>query len=228
MGKQVIIFIIALAVGALSAVTVVNYLHMQDQIRSLKYQVEQGSTTSGQIVQASPSQLETVEQKGVPAGGPTYSSDIYSQRNYELEIQESKALISDLSSQNKKLLKEKLAIEKKLASVTASFARSKAELDSFKATNEKGIFAKVSNNTTSLTQPVEAEVLDVNPDLNIVILNKGSQQGMQLGVLFSVIRGEDVIAKIKVIEVRETFTGTRIIEKLRGWPISGDRVILWK
>jgi len=226
MGKQVIIFSIALAVGAFSALMVVNYLQMQSQIRSLKNQVEQGSKASEQGVQASPGKWETVEQHNVQTSAHANSSGIQSQRNYALEIKESKALISDLSRQNEKLLKEKLAIEKKLASLTASLARTKVELDSFRAKNEKGIFAEVSGNIPRGNQPVEAEVLDVNPDLNIVILNKGSQQGMQLGMQFSVVRGEDVIAKIKVIEVRDTFAGTRIIEKLRGWPTSGDRVII--
>ncbi len=49
-----------------------------------------------------------------------------------------------------------------------------------------------------------ATVLDVNPELRVVVLNVGSGQDVRVGMPFLVLRGDRVIAEVRVVEVRRS------------------------
>ncbi len=55
-----------------------------------------------------------------------------------------------------------------------------------------------------------ATVLDVNPDLRLVVLNIGQPEGARIGMPMVVVRGEDVVAELKVVEVRQRICGALI------------------
>ena len=55
-----------------------------------------------------------------------------------------------------------------------------------------------------------AMVLDVNPDLRLVVLNIGQDQGARVGMPMVVMRGERVVAELKVVEVRQRICGAVI------------------
>ena len=55
-----------------------------------------------------------------------------------------------------------------------------------------------------------ATVLDVNPDLRLVVLNVGQLQGARIGMPLVVRHGEDVVAELKVVEVRQRICGALI------------------
>jgi hypothetical protein len=57
-----------------------------------------------------------------------------------------------------------------------------------------------------------AAVVDVNPDLQMVVLNVGAAQGARVGMPLVVLRGDRVVAELKVIEVRPRLCGA-LIEK---------------
>ena len=57
-----------------------------------------------------------------------------------------------------------------------------------------------------------AQVVDVNPGLQLVVLNVGSAQGARIGIPLVVVRGDRVVAQLKVIEVRRQICGA-LIEK---------------
>jgi cell shape-determining protein MreC len=59
-----------------------------------------------------------------------------------------------------------------------------------------------------------ATVLDVNPDLRLVVLNIGQVQGARIGMPMVVMRGENVVAELKVVEVRQRICGA-LIEQVR-------------
>ena len=59
-----------------------------------------------------------------------------------------------------------------------------------------------------------ATVLDVNPDLRLVVLNIGQLQGARIGMPMVVIRGEHVVAELKVVEVRQRICGA-LIEQVK-------------
>jgi hypothetical protein len=58
-----------------------------------------------------------------------------------------------------------------------------------------------------------AQVLDVNPKLQVAVLNVGLLHGARVGMPFVVLRGDRVIAELKVVEVRQRICGA-LIEKV--------------
>jgi len=61
-----------------------------------------------------------------------------------------------------------------------------------------------------------ATVVDVNPDLRLVVLNIGEAQGARVGMPMVVMRGERVVAELKVVEVRQRICGALIDRVERG------------
>jgi hypothetical protein len=61
-----------------------------------------------------------------------------------------------------------------------------------------------------------ATVLDVNPDLRLVVLNIGQLQGARIGMPMVVERGEHVVAELKVVEVRRRICGALIEQMKQG------------
>jgi len=58
-----------------------------------------------------------------------------------------------------------------------------------------------------------ATVLDVNPDLRLVVLNVGLVHGARVGMPLIVLRGDRVAAELKIVEVRQRICGA-LIERL--------------
>jgi hypothetical protein len=55
-----------------------------------------------------------------------------------------------------------------------------------------------------------ARVRDVNPALQVVVLNVGEQHGVRVGMPFWVLQGERVVAEVRVVEVRRRISGALI------------------
>jgi len=58
-----------------------------------------------------------------------------------------------------------------------------------------------------------ATVLDVNPNLRLVVLNVGLVHGARVGMPLVVLRGDRVVAELKIVEVRQRICGA-LIERL--------------
>jgi hypothetical protein len=53
----------------------------------------------------------------------------------------------------------------------------------------------------------------VKDDLSLVVINLGSKQGVREGMPFQVIRGEKLIGKVRVVDVRDKIAGA-IVQNL--------------
>ena len=60
-----------------------------------------------------------------------------------------------------------------------------------------------------------AAVLDVNPNLRLVVLNVGLLHGARVGMPFVVWRGDRVVAELRIVEVRQRICGA-LIERVEG------------
>jgi uncharacterized protein YoxC len=69
--------------------------------------------------------------------------------------------------------------------------------------------AGADENSTLLMGKVSA----VKPELDCVVINLGVRQGVKVGMPFRVKRGEREVALLRVVDVRQTFSGT-VIQKL--------------
>ncbi|HUK83016.1 MAG TPA: hypothetical protein VLZ12_10345 [Verrucomicrobiae bacterium] len=87
-----------------------------------------------------------------------------------------------------------------------------AEVDRTKALLAASEPAQAKTSTGSTAEPTlhEAQVLEVNPGLRLVVLNVGLVQGARVGMPFVVMRGDRVIAQVRVVEVRRRICGAVI------------------
>ena len=58
-----------------------------------------------------------------------------------------------------------------------------------------------------------ARVLEVNPKLNLLVLNVGADQGARIGMPMIILRGDRVVAELRVVDVRQNICGA-LIEKV--------------
>jgi hypothetical protein len=89
--------------------------------------------------------------------------------------------------------------------VTGELARTKALLSAA----DRPVSGNPANSRTqgALTT---ATVLEVNPELRLVVLNIGQLQGARIGMPMVILRGERVVAELKVVEVRQRICGALI------------------
>ena len=98
------------------------------------------------------------------------------------------------------------------ADVTAEVARVKSMLAVSRPATDSG--ATTNASVTGLEPTLEAaEVLEVNPDLRLVVLNVGLLHGVRVGMPFVVLRGDRVVAELRVVEVRRRICGALIDKK---------------
>ena len=74
----------------------------------------------------------------------------------------------------------------------------------------KPVQAERTVDRSSLTR---ARVLEVNPKLQLVVLDIGAGQGVRIGMPLIILRGDRVVAELRVVEVRSKISGA-LIEKV--------------
>lgn len=106
-------------------------------------------------------------------------------------------------------LKRLLAGLESGADVTAEIARAKSLLTAIRPATGDG---STTNTTVTGPEPTleSARVLEVNPNLRLVVLNVGLLHGVRVGMPFVVFRGDRVVAELKVVEVRRRICGALI------------------
>jgi hypothetical protein len=75
--------------------------------------------------------------------------------------------------------------------------------------------------------PIEARIVDANPELGLVVIDQGARQGVRYGLPLTVLRDRRKVALIRVVDVRERVAGAAVEETARGdHPQTGDRAVL--
>jgi len=98
----------------------------------------------------------------------------------------------------------------KQGDVAGELARAKALLAAGDrpATNEAGKEAATGGQAEGTLG--SATVLDVNPNLRLVVLNVGLLHGARIGMPLVVLRGDRVVAELKIVDVRQRICGALI------------------
>lgn len=75
------------------------------------------------------------------------------------------------------------------------------------------------------TSLMDGQIVSMNPKLNSVVINVGSEQGVKAGMPFRVLRNDQVIGTIKVFQVREQVSAALVenLDKVKELKL-GDRV----
>lgn len=126
------------------------------------------------------------------------------------------------------------ALRRQVVYLSEALAEARAEVDSLiaiQSANDKRKTGRVSEDVDqgprARTIPEGVDVVDVSRDLRMVALGAGRKSGIRNGMVFAVIRGEKMISRIRVVDVRSAVAGA-VIEKTETgkFPEKGDRVLL--
>ncbi len=133
-----------------------------------------------------------------------------------------------VASARKKYLKENLELKKRNRILNDSLNKLRAEYNKLKAIlheSDQEAVGMRSNTREGIKKSVR--VVDVNPELGLVVLDAGVRQGLRLNVEYRVVRNEAIIAQLRVVDIRETIAGA-LVEKMshQGLPRIGDAAIL--
>ncbi|MCS6770426.1 MAG: hypothetical protein NZ740_00180 [Kiritimatiellae bacterium] len=72
-------------------------------------------------------------------------------------------------------------------------------------------------------------VVDASRELGLVALRGGVRDGLRPGLAVAIVRDGVVIARARVVEVRERIAGARVETQERGsFPEQGDRAVVWR
>ncbi len=77
----------------------------------------------------------------------------------------------------------------------------------------------IQSGETQPARPIEGKVLAVRPEVNLVMLSVGSQDGVKKGYRFTVYRGEQYIGKVEVEKVFDDMASARILVDWTKQPI---------
>ena len=142
----------------------------------------------------------------------------------DLVTQESRLVTSRLSAENSLLRSEVEDLRRRNAKLGEALAAAQAALD---RREERRAREEGAAREPVPDAPIESTVVDVNPELGMVVLDAGSRDGMRYGLALSVLRDRRRVAGIRVVDVRERIAGAVVEETARGEaPQTGDRAVL--
>ncbi|MHA3770310.1 hypothetical protein ACXR0O_02095 [Verrucomicrobiota bacterium sgz303538] len=122
----------------------------------------------------------------------------------------SEAVIRFLSVAETKDSEARLALEAQMRQATAAITGA----------------STAGDNAPSGANLAEASVISIKEELNLIVINVGSRQGVKVGMPFQVSRGNQVIGTVRVVDVRDRISGALVQnlvaekEKIHG----GDRL----
>ncbi len=112
----------------------------------------------------------------------------------------------------------------RIRKLSEALAEAQAALD---VKEERRVQAADSAVETPMDVPVEARIVDSNADLGLVVLDQGARQGVRYGLPLTVMRDRRRVARIRVVDVRESVAGAAVEETARAdYPQKGDRAVL--
>jgi hypothetical protein len=146
-----------------------------------------------------------------------------------LAAEESRMAAKALADENAKLKAAVDRLNGEVRFLTLSLAEATAELDVLRKADEASAWAtpEAAVRPAGWDAMASCSVIGVNPALNLVVLDAGSEAGVKPGMIFSVLRGQAVIARVRAVDVRGRIAGTVMdfVEK-GSYPAKGDRAVL--
>lgn len=133
----------------------------------------------------------------------------------------------------RRLVEENIRLRSELAAARAErdellerIAGERFETDRWTVAPERLPEAESANVDLS---PTGWQVIDADRDLGLVALDAGARAGMKPGLLVAIVRNGAVIARVRVVEVRERISGARVESLASGrFPDAGDRAVVWR
>ena len=144
----------------------------------------------------------------------------------DLVTSESRLVTARLAEENRRLRADLDDRAARIRKLSEALAEAQAALDVNEARRAQAAGPAAA---APADAPVEARIADVNADLGLVILDRGARQGVRYGLALTVLRDRRRVARIRVVDVRESIAGAAVEETARGeYPQTGDRAALMR
>lgn len=132
-----------------------------------------------------------------------------------------------LVAERERLQAQVEALEAQVRDLTVSLAEARFEGDRLRMQGER-LPAERGAPAGALNGP-DAVVMDVNRELGLVVLDGGLAAGLRPGLTLGLVRDDQVVARVRTVDVRERITGA-LIEALTtdAYPEPGDRAVIWR
>lgn len=131
-----------------------------------------------------------------------------------------------LVAEQARLLARVEELEAQVRDLTVSLAEARFEADRLRLQGER---LPAGGAPAAALHGPDAVVLDVNRGLGLVVLDAGLAAGLRPGLMLGLVRGDQVVARVRTVDVRERITGA-LIEALTtdAYPEPGDRAVVWR
>lgn len=133
-----------------------------------------------------------------------------------------------LLDENERLQERVAQLDAQVAELMVLLAEARATLDRLQVADER--LTDVAGSPGSDGVSVADRLIQaVNRELELVVIDGGADSGLRTGLVLAVVRGERVVARVRVVEVRNKISGARI-ETVLGdeYPQQGDRLVVWR
>ena len=91
---------------------------------------------------------------------------------------------------------------------------------------KKTSLAKKAKEAVLAEKPIEGKVLVVNKEYNFVVINLGSRDGVGLGQVFSISRGNNYIGDVKIEKLHDSMAGASFLsDEIKDKIKEGDKVV---
>jgi len=148
---------------------------------------------------------------------------------WRMEAEEASRLLFVEIEKNEKMRKEMLDLRKQIATLSASLTASSVGVT--QEDSPRGGSPKVPSMVVSGSSGPGlsgGQIVNVDPALAYATLNIGANAGIREGMRFAVLREDQMIGRVRVIEVRPRVAGAEIEEANEPGLQKGDRVVPWK
>lgn len=145
----------------------------------------------------------------------------------QLSAREAELAAVALSRRSEELAAEARDLREQVRTLTVSLAAARAELDVLRARAEAGAWraAEAATPAAALTRE-SLGVVEANAAMELVVLDAGARDGVRSGMALSILRGDTVLARARVVDVRESISGALVERVEEEFPKAGDRAVV--
>jgi hypothetical protein len=184
----------------------------------------EAETAVNSVLSALDEETNTIRTDGHAAAAVGGAADGPNDELLDLVTSESRLVTARLAQEIAGLRSDLEEARRRIRKLSEALAEAQSALDVNEARRAQ---AAGSAAAMPADAPIEARIAGANAELGLVVLDQGARQGVRYGLPLTVLRERRRVARIRVVDVRESVAGAAVEEMARGdYPQTGDRAVL--